>query len=122
MDDLISRQSAVYAVDEMSYAFKVKTNAHMAFIKALADLPSAERRGRWISQEYMSEIDSFIYKEYKCSNCGEISKKKSNYCPNCGAKMDKCEVVSETGTPPEWGDRSWAFRGGAKKAEVEENG
>ena len=50
--------------------------------------PSAERLGQWVSQEYMSEIDSFIYTEYKCSNCGEISKKKSNYCPNCGAKMD----------------------------------
>lgn len=46
------------------------------------------RYGRWIPQEYMSEIDSFIYTEYKCSNCGETSKKKSNYCPNCGAKMD----------------------------------
>lgn len=49
------------------------------------------KRGQWISQEYMNEIDSFIYTEYKCSNCGEISKKKSNYCPNCGARMvSKC--------------------------------
>lgn len=59
----------------------------------VADCPTANvaevKRGRWISQEYMSEIDSFIYTEYKCSNCGEISKKKSNYCPNCGAKMHK---------------------------------
>ena len=53
--------------------------------------PSAERRGQWVSQEYMSEIDSFIYTEYKCSNCGEISKKKSNYCPNCGARMEAKE-------------------------------
>lgn len=47
----------------------------------------AIKQGWWISQEYMSEIDSFIYKEYKCSTCGEISKKKSNYCPNCGTAM-----------------------------------
>lgn len=57
--------------------------------------PSAERRGRWVSQEYMSEIDSFIYTEYKCSNCGEVSKKKSNYCPNCGAKLNSSAAKGE---------------------------
>ena len=57
-------------------------------VKAQYETDSKERLGQWISQEYMSEIDSFIYTEYKCSNCGEISKKKSNYCPNCGSKME----------------------------------
>lgn len=25
----------------------------------------------------------------KCNNCGQRSVKQSNYCSNCGAKMDK---------------------------------
>lgn len=54
-----------------------------------------EQQERWIPQEYMSEIDSCIYTKYKCSNCGEISKKKSNYCPNCGAKMNSSAVKGE---------------------------
>ena len=81
-DDLISRQAAVYAVDEMSYAFNVKTNAHMAFIKALADLPSAERRGRWI--ETTTEDPCY----YRCSECGRQTDDEYNYCPNCGARME----------------------------------
>ena len=95
-DDLISRQAAVYAIDEMSYAFNVKTNAHMAFIKALAKLPSAERRGRWI-EEYSTN-----HFQAKCSACGESTlygvsydlKDNAyymNYCPNCGARMEAGE-------------------------------
>lgn len=26
---------------------------------------------------------------YICSECGKIAMNDSNYCPNCGAKMDK---------------------------------
>ncbi len=94
MKDTISRQAAVYAVDEMCYAFNVKTNAHMAFIKALADLPSAERRGRWI-EEYSAN-----HFQAKCSACGESTlygitydlegnAYYMNYCPYCGAKMEE---------------------------------
>lgn len=61
--------------------------AEMLYYMPAADVEEV-KRGRWIPQEYMSEIDSFIYTEYKCSNCVEISKKKSNYCPNCGTKME----------------------------------
>ena len=95
-DDTISRQAAIdkieTAAEFWSNADEYAEGCHAGYLLAanlLKALPSAERRGRWISQEYMSEIDSFIYTEYKCSNCGEISKKKSNYCPNCGARMEE---------------------------------
>ena len=39
--------------------------------------------GRWIFDPY-----AFSMMCYECSNCGEWHDTKSNYCPNCGAKMD----------------------------------
>lgn len=39
---------------------------------------------------YSAEIlrDWYMYNTYICSNCREEEKRKSNYCPNCGAIMD----------------------------------
>lgn len=36
-----------------------------------------EQRGRWIYA--------------KCNLCGKVQDVRSNYCPNCGAKMDRKE-------------------------------
>lgn len=89
--DLISRQAAVYAVDEMSYAFNVKTNAHMAFIKALADLPSAERHGHWKHTRdlYSCPDGNQLFYGKICSVCNNVSPYETPYCMNCGAKMDE---------------------------------
>ena len=80
--------------------------------------PLAEvKHGRWINVEPAPH--NLFYAT--CSVCGDRQTiEVANYCPMCGAKMDECEVVSETGTPPEWGDRSWAFKGGTKMDEVSE--
>lgn len=51
------------------------------------------RHGKWERSE-----KSFSYYQYKCNNCGcddytqtdrHGKCKLMNYCPNCGAKMDK---------------------------------
>ena len=52
------------------------------------------RHGRWMETEYSAYDNS-----YKCSACGEVwefiegtpKDNGANYCPNCGAKMDKEE-------------------------------
>ena len=43
-----------------------------------------EKHGKWIETEYKPHVYC------KCSLCGhrERINDKSNYCPNCGAKMD----------------------------------
>ena len=41
--------------------------------------------GRWIWNED-GEIDWEQF--YRCSNCGDKEYWESNFCPNCGAKMD----------------------------------
>ena len=43
------------------------------------------KQGHWKSRESDGEVLPF-YMRYECSECGETAD-KSNYCPNCGAKM-----------------------------------
>ena len=82
-DDTISRQAAIDALIELSvqrdawdsqegFAQKRGINASIC---AIEDLPSAERRGRWV--------------DLKCDQCGQVDMSKPNYCPNCGARMEE---------------------------------
>lgn len=77
MNDTISRQAAAKAVDWDSEAYM-----------AIINLPSAEKHGRW------EDTIGGIY----CSECGdswsearEIEVRGYNYCPNCGARMERSE-------------------------------
>lgn len=68
----------------------------------VADIPSAdvrpERHGRWVSWE---EAGNFITSpdRYECSICHDAAQRLCNgidllsdYCPNCGAKMDRKDI------------------------------
>lgn len=51
------------------------------------------KHGKFIGTEYDGYADgSPVYYEWKCSECGYIFEDDEptyNYCPNCGARMDK---------------------------------
>lgn len=42
--------------------------------------------GRWIYEP----VEFTYEKDIKCSICGSYAEHATNYCPNCGAKMDGC--------------------------------
>lgn len=46
------------------------------------------RHGKWTQ---ICDTNNWQYtnEHYRCSECLETSAYKSNYCPNCGATMDK---------------------------------
>lgn len=48
------------------------------------------RHGRWVDVNGEEWIPATLYNYVKCSVCGlyELEKEASNFCPNCGAKMD----------------------------------
>ena len=46
----------------------------------------SKRKGKWVPKEIM--IRSIDALNYTCSECG-VEGKHTNYCPNCGAKMEK---------------------------------
>ena len=54
-------------------------------LKRLGGSVEPVRHGRWVKQ-YRSGIP--VDKGYVSSCCDMWSDRKSNYCPNCGAKMD----------------------------------
>lgn len=91
MDDLISKASVceiladIYPTDgEKVVAVKEIDKAY----ETILNLPYAERRGRWVKDEFGS----------RCGACGLYAYRdkfdkpwESPYCPNCGARMDGAE-------------------------------
>lgn len=66
-------------------------------VKKIADVPTIEaepvRRGRWIHDGYdFQHGNDWIH----CSECGKrginVPADLTNYCPNCGARMEEEEL------------------------------
>jgi hypothetical protein len=104
MNDLISRQDAIKAIDEKAKRIKNEDtlNGLAGAVGILFDLPSVnpqEKTGHWeeVGEEYIQVYDlngiPSCGDERICSECGFetvfIGEHCSQYrfCPNCGAKM-----------------------------------
>lgn len=83
-DDTISRQAAIEICDWYEQEFPECEYMVRLMAKDLQDLPSSERRGRWVAVE--NDID---YYPFMCSECYETVIKRTNCCPRCGSKMDE---------------------------------
>ena len=46
------------------------------------------KHGRWILESNYRDFDGCICGIYSCSVCSVRNDDTTNYCPNCGAKMD----------------------------------
>ncbi len=86
MSDLISRQAAYETLTE--YYHHKEQIQHEALKEALDRVPSAEKHGKWVDIPH----NRFRHKCSECKNfapsyyCGDEN--LTDYCPNCGAKMD----------------------------------
>lgn len=94
MSDLISRQAAIEAIEELVQVrlgwrtCSEERKGLDAALCAVIDLPSAKperKNGRWV---YYSKDLGF---SHKCSNCNFTIREQwvdlYNYCPNCGCDM-----------------------------------
>lgn len=97
MNDLISRQAAIKAIDDLPNCYNGYSDTYdkECIIGVLEELPTVEpNRGEW---ETVDDWDGDCH--YQCSSCGEEwflnegtpSENDMNYCPNCGAKMERSE-------------------------------
>lgn len=101
MNDLISREAALKAVNAYDYrgftVEQVKTITD-GCAEEISHLPAVDvvpvRHGKWIKRGYACGET-----EWKCSACGETewrtSASRMKFCMYCGAKMD--EEVSGNG-------------------------
>ena len=99
MSDLIRRSDAIKAIDELPNAYNGWSDAYdkAYIIDTLEEVPSADRKGKWIPHPTEREWDV-------CTVCGIGCKRREieydtyfemtyvteygySYCPNCGAKM-----------------------------------
>lgn len=90
--DLISRAEAIEALGEeppvwCDEEYEIaERNQWREDIEAIKSVPSADRpQGEWIEP---ISYDGLQADYYICSKCRCMRGQASNYCPNCGAKMD----------------------------------
>lgn len=89
-EDCVSRES-VMSMIEPAYDSSGYLVDYVVSRKKIADLPSvtpARKTGKWKIVEVLhGEWEGT--KRYACDKCGEkVGVFKSNYCPNCGARME----------------------------------
>lgn len=93
-DDTISRQAAIDALlhNQEVYSNNFGTDPIDKYttaiiandVQTIVQLPSAQRKGKWI---YLNGLDAF-----ECSVCGrQMVRNIFDYCPWCGAEMTKGE-------------------------------
>ena len=89
--DLIKRKQAIKAIENLQDCYNGFSDTYdkACIIGVLEELPSAEKTGRWVFiGEYIC-IDGFMNSVWKCNQCGWKVVDDSNYCPNCGARMEE---------------------------------
>lgn len=81
MAEYIKREDAIH--DIMYDCFGLENYTRRDAIDCINALPAADvtevRHGRWLEGKSLE----------KCSLCGKKGFPDWNYCPNCGARMDK---------------------------------
>lgn len=105
-DDLISRQAAIDAMcsvcghdcDKSKFVYNAPQDEQVIMCPehyALSTLPSAQpdvpdtNVGKWINYWVNPNREDSLC--FKCDQCDKLNSGKTNYCPNCGAKMLKEE-------------------------------
>ena len=85
----IKREDAIDAVLDVYYNTPDIDLSGGRLEAAILNIPAADvmevRHGRWLC------VDTDTEQFFLCNRCKKKEYWESNYCPNCGAKMDKEE-------------------------------
>lgn len=88
----ISLNGSTWAKD-YHFSWSHGLEAKNRMVKLIEEQPTVDaelvRHGRWIERtEPISWCEDDVDVFYECSLCKCVEPGKSNYCPDCGAKMD----------------------------------
>lgn len=96
-EDCISRQAVLDALDKSKYSNEFceehnidwSINLGMAHIvvNELKPVTPQPKIGHWIEHPHEAG-ENWEYSRYECSECHVWTDDDSDYCPNCGAKME----------------------------------
>ena len=84
MAEYIKRKEAIEAAKH-AWAKDLEPSQYIEIIP-VADVEPV-RHGRWIYREFDDEYG--WRQEYECSECAKYSYFDTDYCPNCGARMNE---------------------------------
>lgn len=94
--DTISRQAAIDGKICIRRSNGVEIyDDYVVPVEYLEQLPPAQpKRGKWIDKgitgdwQYQTDGRGRSWHEWQCDQCKDMVKKRSFYCPNCGADME----------------------------------
>lgn len=88
MAEYIERRAAHDAVTDAIWHGKRSMHDVASAINSVPNADVAPvRHGWWIEHKHFNH-DHYIDSTYECSECNVEEPLTSDYCPNCGAKMD----------------------------------
>ncbi len=61
------------------------------YIKSLPPVTPKQKTGHWIEHPHEAG-ENWDYSKYECSECHVWEEDDSDYCPNCGAKMESKDM------------------------------
>ena len=106
MDDLIRRQDAIDALGEPPMVWtdsdyeigrENQYDSDVSAIQKVAAVEAERKIGHWkrYNTYHGDDTSGFVDPDWRCSECGKSANINewfmydlTNYCPNCGAKMD----------------------------------
>lgn len=87
----MSKEEAIEILSDMRcecnlFGDEEEATRYHALSWAINAMNTEPKHGHWKHHQYGNTAGY-----YECDNCGKINSYESNYCPNCGAKMDEVE-------------------------------
>jgi hypothetical protein len=96
---MLTNQELIKHLRQLGKYSEFEPNYFLLAADRIEELEQGVKHGCWQYDGYGGGVilgtDAPL--SYKCSACGEWSVDESNYCPNCGARMDKETEVTDNG-------------------------